>query len=397
MSDINVLTAALLCVLFTPIFMGAFQQFSQERVRNSLRALLDNLFFLICLFAAIYMTRKIFFDHSTGIFRQLYSMIPDNIRVLLYGQDIFIYLVFSPLILLLLVSIFKLPAGWLHRTMIDPLADSLSTVLDSRSMILRPLAGALVQVPKAVFWFFTIGLLLNFYVYYFPSPGLSRLMNDSAVYQTLYQKGIYPALNSNIAKKIPVLVNDSFGRLADKTINGSGTNGYSSDGSNKGRIRIIEYFNGVTLDEAIRSNPQIDATARSLAGRESGSRRKAYVLYQWISQNIQYDYDKAARISSDPRGISSGSIVAFTTRKGICFDYSSLYISMCRAVGLKVRLITGLGYSGMAWGDHAWNQVYIPETGSWINVDATFGSNGDYFDKPDFNADHRYGEVQGEW
>ncbi|HBQ86719.1 MAG TPA: transglutaminase, partial [Syntrophomonas sp.] len=87
----------------------------------------------------------------------------------------------------------------------------------------------------------------------------------------------------------------------------------------------------------------------------------------------------------------------FNTRKGICFDYSCLYISMCRAAGLKVRLITGVAYSGTAWGDHAWNQVYSTEEGRWINVDTTFGSNGYYFDKPDFIADHRYPVVQGEW
>ena len=161
--------------------------------------------------------------------------------------------------------------------------------------------------------------------------------------------------------------------------------------------RVITYFNGVTLDEAIKSNAQIDETARKVVGSEQNSKKKANLLYKWVSQNIAYDYQKAALINKNTSGISSGSIIAFNTRRGICFDYSSLYISMCRATGLKVRLITGLGYSGVAWGDHAWNQVYSAEEGRWINVDTTFGSNGNYFDKRDFNVDHRYAEVQGEW
>ena len=89
--------------------------------------------------------------------------------------------------------------------------------------------------------------------------------------------------------------------------------------------------------------------------------------------------------------------MAFNTRMGICFDYASLYVSMCRAVGLKVRLVTGLGYSGSSWGDHAWNQVYVPEEGRWINVDPTFGTVNNYFDKPDFTVDHKDTKVQGEW
>jgi transglutaminase-like putative cysteine protease len=222
-------------------------------------------------------------------------------------------------------------------------------------------------------------------------------MNESAAYQIVYKDAVSPALNSNIAKKIPVLVNDSFGRAAQMIpIVGDGAN---SPGTQliKDYPRVITYFNGVTLDEAIKSNAQIDETARKVVGNEQNSTKKAYLLYKWVSQNITYDYQKAALIDKNTSGVSSGSIMAFNTRRGICFDYSSLYISMCRATGLKVRLITGLGYSGVAWGDHAWNQVYSTEEGRWINVDATFGSNGNYFDKRDFTVDHKYAEVQGEW
>jgi transglutaminase-like putative cysteine protease len=95
--------------------------------------------------------------------------------------------------------------------------------------------------------------------------------------------------------------------------------------------------------------------------------------------------------------MNSGAVEAFNTRTGVCFDYASLYTAMCRAVGLKVRLLTGLGYDGLSWGDHAWNQVYIPEEDRWVNVDATFGTITNYFDKPDFHADHRDATVQGEW
>jgi hypothetical protein len=71
---------------------------------------------------------------------------------------------------------------------------------------------------------------------------------------------------------------------------------------------------------------------------------------------------------------------------------------MCRAVNVKVRFITGLGYSGTYWGDHAWNQVYNSAKSTWINTDTTFGSSGgNYFDNPDFNVDHKDSAVQGEW
>jgi hypothetical protein len=60
-------------------------------------------------------------------------------------------------------------------------------------------------------------------------------------------------------------------------------------------------------------------------------------------------------------------------------------------------MVTGLGYNGLMWGDHAWNQVFYNEESRWINVDPTFGVNANYFDKLDFNVDHKYADVQGEW
>jgi transglutaminase/protease-like cytokinesis protein 3 len=219
-------------------------------------------------------------------------------------------------------------------------------------------------------------------------------MNESTAYQFLYKNALYPVLNSNIAKQIPVIINNSFGKPDNGNSNSSGS---IIDKITGPRIRVIEYFNGVTLDEAIKSNDSVDDTAKRLVGNEGNSRIKGLLIYQWICQNIKYDYNKALKVSTNPKGISSGSIIAFNTHKGICFDFSALYVSMCRAVGLKVRIVTGLAYSGVAWGDHAWNQVYCSEEKRWMNVDTTFGTVEDYFDKKDFGVDHKNDEIQGEW
>jgi transglutaminase-like putative cysteine protease len=71
---------------------------------------------------------------------------------------------------------------------------------------------------------------------------------------------------------------------------------------------------------------------------------------------------------------------------------------MCRAVDVRVRFITGLGFTGSAWGDHAWNQIYDPKYDGWVNVDTTFGSSGiNYFGRTGFELDHKNAVVQGEW
>lgn len=401
MQNLNLVTVLLLIIIALPILSGLFMQYSREGVRVSLWSLFDNILFILTLLLSIDLTKRIFFDHKGDLFGQVYSLIPPHIQTFLYGQDIFIYLVAGSFILLLVSAILRPIVTVFYRAVLNPVADGMYSLLYTCGPAIRGITGAFVRVPRAAFSVLLVGLILNFSVYYVPSPFLSRSMSESVLYQSLYQNVLSPVLNSNLGKRIPVIVNDAFAQTVEEQFpwNNEPKQAANQEPSEPSARtgRVIEYFNGVTLDTAVQSNAEIDQTALQVVGDEQNNKKKACLVYQWIAANIRYDYDKAAQIASDPSGINSGSIVAFTERQGVCFDYSSLYVSMCRATGLKVRLVTGQAFSGITWGDHAWNQVYYPEEDRWINVDTTFGSAGNYFDKPDFVADHRYGEIQGEW
>jgi hypothetical protein len=386
MENLNILDIILAAIFALPLIGGAMSKFSRERISYALWALLDGLAFILALGLAIYLTRGIFFNNEVGLFKQIYGYIPAALRTILYGRDVMIYLLAVPLILWLLRSILDLIITPFYYHVLDPLASRLYTLLISSGAIVRSSLSALAQLPRAGVGVLVCALLLNFCVYYYPAPLLVQQMNTSKAYQLIKMNAIQPLLNADLTKKLPVLVNDYF--------RPSGTNSSPQPPRNVG---VITYFNGVTLDDAVKSNAAIDAAARSIVGDEKDPRQQAYLLYRWISRNINYDYNKAAQVSQNPDGMESGAIVTFNSRTGICFDYASLYVSMCRAVGLKVRLLTGLGYSGLVWGDHSWNQVYIPAEGQWINVDCTFGVQSDYFDNPDFNSTHQYAQVQGEW
>lgn len=398
--NINPITLALVLIAVLPVITGAFTQFTRGGLRRSFWSLFDNLISLARLFISIYLTKGIFFDHTGGWFQKIYNLIPSDIQTLLYGRDVMIYLVTVPIIFILLSFIIRPFQGIIYRIVLCPLSDGLYFLLAAGGQVIKSIIGALIKVPKAAILVFLAGMALNFFSYYNPSPVLSGWMNESSVYQNLHAKALSPVLNSNLAKNIPVILNESIAETMEMVIP-EDIQEYeiypSSQQPHSGNSRIIKYFNGVTLDKAVQSNEDIDKTAREIVGNEKSSTRKAYLIYRWIVRNIDYDYQKVVEVNRNTNQIDSGSIVAFNTRKGICFDYSCLYVSMCRAVGLKVRLVTGLGYNGVVWGGHAWNQVYSSAEERWINVDATFGCNGNYFDKPDFIVDHKSPEVQGEW
>lgn len=160
---------------------------------------------------------------------------------------------------------------------------------------------------------------------------------------------------------------------------------------------VLIYYNGVTLEDGIKSSEEINSKARELASFSSSDIEKAKNIYSWIGSNIEYDFEKAEKALNNEDTGRSGAIEAWETRSGICFDYACLYVAMAREVGLKVRLVTGEAYDGRQFGPHAWNEVYISEEDRWINVDPTFYLAGNYFDNYDFFDDHIKENIAGEW
>jgi transglutaminase/protease-like cytokinesis protein 3 len=166
-----------------------------------------------------------------------------------------------------------------------------------------------------------------------------------------------------------------------------------------GSPKEIVIYNGVTLDEGIQSNEDIDNKAEALTQNATSDRERARILYTWVGSNIKYDDDKAEKVlyEKDIRQMpESGAINAFESRTGICFDKACLYVAMARAINLKVRLIGGQAYDGQQYVGHAWNQVYLNDEGIWINVDSTFYDGGNYFDSNLFE-NHNVEEIAGEW
>lgn len=383
LTGINLIDWVYAIVFLLPLIKGFFMLFTRERIRYAISSLLDNLEYIFGMIISVYLTKKIFFDNDSYFFNFIYRKMPEAVKALFDGRYVLTYIIVAPIILFFVMILLRLMTNPLHRYLTGPVSDKIFYILSGMGSLSRRTIGALCQLPGAVFLVFMISIFLNFLNYYAPIPTIGKWMKESVPYQVLYQNAVYPVLNSNIVKRIPVIINNSFSKLATDL-------NYD--------VKVIEYFNGVTLDEAVKSSAEIDKTAETITRGAKNTREKALAIYGWITENVEYDYDKVEKISRGAKDIDSGALVAYKTGRGICFDHSSLYVAMGRAAGLKVRLVTGLGYSGLAWGDHAWNQVFIEEENRWINVDTTFGISGvNYFDKEDFAVDHKYAQVQGEW
>lgn len=166
-----------------------------------------------------------------------------------------------------------------------------------------------------------------------------------------------------------------------------------------GNSKEIIIYNGITIDEGIKSNKDIDNKAIDLTKNATSDRERAKILYAWVGSNIKYDDDKAQQVlsgSETSKMPKSGAICAFENKTGICFDKACLYVAMSRSINLKVRLIGGQAFDGEKYVGHAWNQVYLNDENIWINVDSTFYDAGNYFDSNLFD-NHSIEEIAGEW
>ncbi len=107
--------------------------------------------------------------------------------------------------------------------------------------------------------------------------------------------------------------------------------------------------------------------ARELCDTLTGEKEKAKAVYNFLVARLSYDYSKVGKL---PSGYTPTMDTTYSTSKGICYDFASLYAGMLRSVGVKTKMVTG--YNSMIDGYHAWNDVYYD--GAWHRVDLTIDS-----------------------
>lgn len=106
--------------------------------------------------------------------------------------------------------------------------------------------------------------------------------------------------------------------------------------------------------------------------------QKAKAIYVWIAQNIAYNLNVGNLIddSKIDQTVAKECTASYTLqhRNSVCLGYAELYYEMCKSVGLKVRVISGNAGQNLPIDGHAWNQVYLPSLGGWVDVDCTWAA-----------------------
>ena len=135
-----------------------------------------------------------------------------------------------------------------------------------------------------------------------------------------------------------------------------------------GLQRENPYFDYYTREQPphVVFTPAIREKAEEIVGDETNPYLKARLIYNWISDNIQYSF---AREYSTLRNISE---YVLENRYGDCGQIALLYIALCRAVDVPARWQSGWVIYPQFRNLHDWTEILVEPYG-WIPVDPNFG------------------------
>ncbi|MBP7566900.1 MAG: transglutaminase family protein [Burkholderiaceae bacterium] len=101
--------------------------------------------------------------------------------------------------------------------------------------------------------------------------------------------------------------------------------------------------------------------AWEIVGKATPGFGQVMAISDWIRKNITYQY-----------GVSNESTGAFETmeaKAGVCRDFSHVAITLCRALRIPARYVSGYLHKLDPMDMHAWFEAYVG--GSWHTFDAT--------------------------
>ena len=123
----------------------------------------------------------------------------------------------------------------------------------------------------------------------------------------------------------------------------------------------------------------VAAKSDEIVGGETDDYTKVFLLYQWVTESIYYDYD--AYYDPDLRTINTATVL--DQRRGVCAGYAALLRDLILAQGIPAIYCSNLSRNSSSYAltasggeSHAHTEAYV--NGRWIVMDATWDSNNEY-------------------
>lgn len=123
-------------------------------------------------------------------------------------------------------------------------------------------------------------------------------------------------------------------------------------------------------------DPELISKAKQVTENATTDYKKAEAIFEYVNINMSYDESSAYA--------NKGALSALKNMKGVCEEFTTLFVAMCRAVDIPSRAIEGYQIEDVVSGDavsgdvvvgqkllnHVWAEIYLDEFG-WVPVEPT--------------------------
>jgi len=127
---------------------------------------------------------------------------------------------------------------------------------------------------------------------------------------------------------------------------------------------VLGEYNPVFVKETEMTRSNREMVEKSLEFRGEHFNRLAELAI-WINENVVYDKTFENETKS--------AEWVFENRRGVCDEFSNLFVSLARAQSFSTRYVAGLVYS-QDFIPHAWAEVFLD--GRWVGFDPTWAEAG---------------------
>lgn len=112
-----------------------------------------------------------------------------------------------------------------------------------------------------------------------------------------------------------------------------------------------------TYEINFSQDDNISNIAKKICAESTSEFNKIANIKKYVKETLIYDYELAKNIKN--KKITSylpDANKVLENKKGICYDYASLFAAMCRSQGIPCKIVTGYTKNNTL---HAWNNVYV--------------------------------------
>jgi transglutaminase-like putative cysteine protease len=122
------------------------------------------------------------------------------------------------------------------------------------------------------------------------------------------------------------------------------------------RGSLLKYLDPTPFIQS--DNKTIIKKAQEIISNEKDALEAVNLINMWVYQNIE----------KKPTLSIPSALDVLKVKVGDCNEHATLFVALCRSVGIPSKLCAGIVYNQGSFYYHAWSDVFV---GRWISVDPT--------------------------